>query len=241
MRTTCNVISLLFFLTSMQLWAQSLDYVVEDYAMFKSQYSTSAYLPSFGVNEKVSSVDPAESKLESDFQIKIIRTAINSGSITGELFINGKFICHTLELPWRDNKYFVSSIPDGTYGAILRYDKNNERGIEYWRIELTGTEPRTFIQIHKGNTPSDIQGCVIVGNEVLNKQNKLVDSKTAFDKIKHLFYGTANPVATPSKSIKVSIDYNRSYTILRWKDDPAYYFRYAKDGTWKPCLPNFLE
>tara|TARA_R110002073_G_scaffold247619_3_gene410518 strand:+ start:3021 stop:3791 length:771 start_codon:yes stop_codon:yes gene_type:complete len=172
---------------------------------------------------------------QSNFTIKIVRTALNSSSTTGELYINNEFVCHTLELPWKNNKSFISNIPNGNYGGILRYDKNGVRGIQHWRIELTGTEPRTFIQIHKGNSPNDIEGCVVVGNEVLNKQNKLKGgtSKLAFDNLKKLFYGTTSPNATPDKNIVVIIEYGKTYTTYEYREDREFYIKYHNDGIWK--------
>src|SRR4051794_965885 len=55
--------------------------------------------------------------------ITIKRTYFEAGRCTtGELFVNGRFVAHTLELPWRNNASYVSSIPDGTYRAILRWE-----------------------------------------------------------------------------------------------------------------------
>ncbi len=168
------------------------------------------------------------------FTIKIVRTTINSKSITGEMYINGIFIGHTLELPWRNNEYFISSIPDGTYGGTLRYDKNERTSLEFWRIELKGTEPRTYIQIHKGNVPEEIKGCIIVGTGVINKENKIEGgtSKSAFDKIKETFYGTKNPLLSPEKSIEVIIDYKKTYSQFKMIDDP-FYIQYQVDGKWR--------
>jgi hypothetical protein len=42
--------------------------------------------------------------------ITIVRTWENGSSTTGELFMDSRFVAHTLELPWRDNQsYSVSS------------------------------------------------------------------------------------------------------------------------------------
>ena len=168
-------------------------------------------------------------ELDSAVDIKIVRTSENSKSITGELYINNKFVAHTLELPWKDNKFYVSSIPVGNYGGVLRFDKNGDIDVKYWRIELTETEPRTVIQIHRGTVPDDVKGCIIVGEKVINNKNKLENSRDAFDNLKTYF-----PNYTPAEPLKirVTVEYSKSQTILKMKDKPTEYFIYAGNGIW---------
>ena len=165
----------------------------------------------------------------STVNIKIVRCSENSKSITGELFVNGKFIGYTLELPWKDNSFYISSIPSGEYGGFLRFDKNNTINVDFWRIELTGTTPRTVIQIHKGVSPSDIQGCIIVGNKVINNENRLENSKATFDNLKTIFpnYSPSEPI-----EIKVTIEYSKSQTLIKFVDQPTEYFIYNGNGIW---------
>lgn len=136
-------------------------------------------------------------------KITIMRTSINSNSITGELYVDDKYICQTLELPYKNNKSSVSSIPEGNYGGILRYDHKDK-----WRIELTETNPRKHIQIHTGNSPGDIEGCILVGESVDLKNNKIMNSLLAYTRLKQAFYGTATPNSTPNTSITVEVKYS---------------------------------
>ncbi|GEM_PF-1973390 len=136
--------------------------------------------------------------------IEIKRASYNANSITGELFVNGAFVSHTLELPWRNNESYVSSIPAGDYGALLRYDKNDQ-----WRLQLTGVPGRGGIQIHVGNWPNQIEGCVLVGTTVNNVSDEL-EPKTsvpAYNSLKTAFYGTPNPVSTPDVDIIVRVSH----------------------------------
>lgn len=133
-------------------------------------------------------------------KITIIRTSINSNSITGELYVNNQYICQTLEHLYRENQKNISCIPENTYGGILRYDHKDT-----WRIELTGTEPRTHIQIHTGNSPADIKGCILVGESVDLIANKIMNSVLAYTRLKHAFYGTLTPMSTPVEEIVVEI------------------------------------
>jgi hypothetical protein len=133
-------------------------------------------------------------------KIKIVRTSVNSNSITGELYVDDKYICQTLELPYKDNKSSISSIPLGNYGGILRYDHK-----DHWRIELTETEPRKYIQIHTGNSPKDIQGCILVGEKVDIEKNQITNSILAYTRLKEAFYGTTEPNSTPNTEITIEI------------------------------------
>ena len=152
---------------------------------------------------------PAHALSAEDWEIKIIRTSLNTNSITGELYVKGAFVAHTLELPWNNNKSYISSIPDGKYSANLRYDKPDG-----WRIELKNVVGRTGVQIHLGNYPADIEGCVLVGKKVVNKENRLEQSKKAYADLCKAFYGTETPNSTPNVNISVKIEYQRSNTTF---------------------------
>lgn len=97
--------------------------------------------------------------------ILVSRKKVGDKSIIGEMKVSRpiggsvgtSYSCKTLELPWKDDKKNVSCIPAGKYKAFLRTDH------KIWRVELTGTGNRTHIQIHNGNYPSQIDGCILVG------------------------------------------------------------------------------
>lgn len=120
-----------------------------------------------------------------EFKLKVIRKNIHSKSIIGELWCNEYYLCRTLELPWKFNIKSISCIPIGTYGASLRYDKNDK-----WRLQLTGVKGRSGVQIHIGNYPSEIQGCILVGMDA--SSNKISRSKEAYTVLKNKFYETAS-------------------------------------------------
>jgi Family of unknown function (DUF5675) len=108
----------------------------------------------------------------SDFKLTIARKHKSDSCTSGYLAVDGNVIAYALELPWQGNKPLVSSIPDGTYGGILRYDHPDK-----WRIELTGVPGRTNVQIHTGNTPDDSEGCVLVGLKLGDDLCSVIDSK----------------------------------------------------------------
>lgn len=71
-------------------------------------------------------------------------------------------LIYTLELPWRGNEPRRSCIPDGFYECTPR--RYNAGG--YPAIEITGVPGRSHILFHRGNTASDVEGCVVVGTQV---------------------------------------------------------------------------
>ena len=78
---------------------------------------------------------------------------------TGEMF-------YTVECPWESNKPYISCIPEGTYQLGLRYSpvvKRTTGGLfdEGW--EVLDVPERSYIMLHPGNWPSDVQGCIAVG------------------------------------------------------------------------------
>ena len=40
--------------------------------------------------------------------------------VNGSLFLDGRFICYTIELPWRENKQNESCITEGEYDVMVR-------------------------------------------------------------------------------------------------------------------------
>jgi uncharacterized protein DUF5675 len=145
------------------------------------------------------------------FKIDVIRTTSYSGSIIGEMWINGSFLCYTLELPWLQNQKGVSCVPNGRYDAMVRYDK-----ADGWRIQLIGVTGRSGVQIHVGNYPRDIQGCVLVGTSA--EANRVLNSKAAYQLLKEAFYGSATPKQSPAKSLSVEFS---GIQASPWGDQPA--------------------
>ncbi|WP_430416849.1 DUF5675 family protein [Marinobacter adhaerens] len=176
------------------------------------------------------------------FEIEIKRTSHNSNSITGELHVNGKFVSHTLELPYKNNESYVSSIPAGTYDAYLRYDKDDK-----WRLQLEDVPNRSGIQIHIGNWPSQIEGCVLVGTKVINSTDTLEGSEEAYKRLKRAFYAMSNPTTSPnppdlevfsadnpisSPDVRVTVEISYYPTRTTFKS-PHITLQYQGSGQWK--------
>lgn len=135
------------------------------------------------------------------FTLTIARKYRDQKCTSGYLAVNGKIIAYTLELPWRGNAPLISSIPDGRYDGVLRYDHPDK-----WRIELKGVPARQAVQIHTGNSPDDSEGCILIGLKLGEDLCSVVDSKKAYDGLRTAFYGSSNPSSTPTKTIVVVVE-----------------------------------
>jgi len=68
------------------------------------------------------------------------------------------FECATLELPWLDNKPFISCIPAKIYKCKVIIRPNGDEA-----ILIMNVPDRENILEHYGNFTIDIEGCVLVG------------------------------------------------------------------------------
>ena len=74
----------------------------------------------------------------------------------GALFNSDKFLCHTIELPWNDNKRNTSCIPEGTYEVEPRFSKRFKH-----HLILKDVKGRSFILFHPANDAlKELQGCI---------------------------------------------------------------------------------
>jgi hypothetical protein len=108
--------------------------------------------------------------------MKLIRDDQNEVRTLGALFDGEERICETLELPWRNNERGVSCIKEGTYECKLLFSQSRKMRL-YWLQRVPGREA---VQIHIGNFPKDIRGCILVGEE--RGKDQVVHSKRAFEK-----------------------------------------------------------
>lgn len=101
----------------------------------------------------------------------------------GFLYINGTYICDTLEDKVRvleneeDKVYGETAIPEGRYEVILSYSKRFKKVLP----ELLGVEFFKGVRIHSGNTDKDTEGCILVGE---NKEvGKVINSRKTMKKL----------------------------------------------------------
>lgn len=111
---------------------------------------------------------------------KLIRHKETDYATYGRLYGPPEFtelVCVTLELPWVDanedgkRDANVSRIPPGSYRCVRRISP--KRGYEVWWLcdvpgvssaEMPDVPQATTCQIHRGNLPDDLRGCIAIGS-----------------------------------------------------------------------------
>lgn len=74
----------------------------------------------------------------------------------GKLECEGKLLCYTIELPWKQNEKSVSCIPEGKYLLQKRYSRKYQ-----WHFEVLGVSNRSLILLHPANYAlKELQGCI---------------------------------------------------------------------------------
>lgn len=124
-------------------------------------------------------------------QVKRIKNT--EDGIFGVLYMPG-FCCYTLELPYKDNEPWVSSIPTGLY-SLSHY--NSEAHPDTFKLKELGeaeVNGRTDILIHIGNTIDDSSGCILVGYwyDRLDGKRAVLNSAAAMNDLRALLKGKDN-------------------------------------------------
>jgi hypothetical protein len=114
--------------------------------------------------------------------ISITRTYFPDGT-NGILECEGKFICNTIELPWKNNETKVSCIPEGKYFIKKRYSKKFQ-----WHLEIINVKNRSLILFHPANNALlELNGCIAPVTKFSGPGLGLM-SRKAFTKLKELVY-----------------------------------------------------
>jgi hypothetical protein len=112
-----------------------------------------------------------------------LRRKYGEKGTNGTITYNGEHICHTIELPDRNNVRRLSCIPEGRYKLEKRtYEKNGEQ------IGIPNVLGREAILIHAGNdAQKHLLGC-IAPVTTLTGDGTGDDSRKALEKLKALVY-----------------------------------------------------
>ena len=114
--------------------------------------------------------------------ISITRTYFPDGT-NGKLECEGKFICNTIELPWKNNETKVSCIPEGKYFIKKRYSNKFK-----WHLEVLDVKNRNLILFHPANNAlQELKGCIAPVSKLSGSGLGLM-SRKAFAKLKELVY-----------------------------------------------------
>ena len=128
--------------------------------------------------------------------MKLHRKYRKNGYTIGLLYVNGKFVCNTLEdtdrgLTSSMTKEQIAdvkvkgktAIPVGTYPVIMSYSPRFKRQMPL----LCGVKGFEGIRIHSGNTANDTEGCILCGKntEVGKVTNSKFWTKAVYDYIRN--------------------------------------------------------
>lgn len=111
----------------------------------------------------------------------------------------GRFVCDTLELPYRNEQNSISCIKPGAYSGFVRTEPTVDGRALGWRIQINWTR-QLAVQIHVGNSIDNSPGCVLVGSAEPPCTLRAGSSGSARDIIKSL-YGEAN-----SRKIELTVE-----------------------------------
>lgn len=115
----------------------------------------------------------------------------------GTLSHNNVAICHTIELPWRDNQIGLSCIPEGKYKIEKRYSQKFK-----WHLILKNVAGRSFILIHPANDAlKELRGCIAPVNHITGP-GRGSESRIAMHKLKQLVYRALSKRETVFINIK---------------------------------------
>lgn len=132
--------------------------------------------------------------------LNLVRTDRHPNYTVGSLFIDGEFLCYTLEdedrgltqtMPLDEIKekkvYGKTAIPKGVYTVDMSTISTKFKDRE-WAKPYDGKLPRLVgvpgyegVLIHVGNTAEDTLGCILVGANCFN--GKLTNSTVTFHKL----------------------------------------------------------
>jgi hypothetical protein len=107
--------------------------------------------------------------------LKLVRKTFTEQSTIGELSVNGKFECFTLEDKVRAVKIHGSTaIPEGIYEVVITFSDKFKKQLPLL-LDVPNFEG---IRIHSGNVAADTEGCILVGQT--KSQDFVGGSRNAF-------------------------------------------------------------
>jgi hypothetical protein len=129
-------------------------------------------------------------------ELELIRTYYANGT-NGVIVYNQLPVCHSIELPWKENKIKISCIPEGRYELIKRYSQKFKQ-----HFIVKNVVGRTLILIHPANDAlKELKGC-IAPVLILTGEGKGSHSKAALAKLIALMQGAAEEKETIFLTIK---------------------------------------
>lgn len=133
-------------------------------------------------------------------EIKVVRNAPGKHAMTGTLYVNGEYVCHTLEdIPRKVKVKGETAIPSGRYQVIFDFSDRFQKYMPH----ILNVPYFDGIRIHSGNTDHDTEGCLLLGLYISGET--VVDSVKALTKFLKI-------VQLVEKSEKIFITYEGGYS-----------------------------
>lgn len=109
-------------------------------------------------------------------KLDLIRKEFTAISTIGDLLIDGKFYCYTLEDMYREKKIKgVTAIPYGRYEVIINFSNRFKKPMPL----LLNVKGFDGIRIHSLNTSDQTEGCIGVG--FTKSKDFIGNSRSAFN------------------------------------------------------------
>lgn len=124
-------------------------------------------------------------------ELKLNRIFLGSSATIGELLVNDKYLCDTLEdrvRPEGEKVYGKTAIPEGKYEIELTHSSRFKKILP----EILNVPNFSGIRIHTGNSSKDTEGCIIVGTWDGEKEDWVGNSRIAFDELMSLLEEATN-------------------------------------------------
>ena len=124
-------------------------------------------------------------------ELTLNRIFLGSSATIGELLVNDKHLCDTLEdrvRPEGEKVYGKTAIPEGTYEVKLTHSPRFKKILP----EILNVPNFSGIRIHTGNSSKDTEGCILVGTWDGEKEDWVGNSRIAFDELMALLEEATN-------------------------------------------------
>jgi hypothetical protein len=138
-------------------------------------------------------------------ELTLNRIFLGSSATIGELLVNDKHLCDTLEdrvRPEGEKVYGKTAIPEGTYEVKLTHSPRFKKILP----EILNVPNFSGIRIHTGNSSKDTEGCILVGTWDGEKEDWVGNSRIAFDELMTLLEEATNNKEKITITVKSLLD-----------------------------------
>lgn len=138
-------------------------------------------------------------------ELKLNRIFLGSSATIGELLVNDKHLCDTLEdrvRPEGEKVYGKTAIPEGMYEVKLTHSPRFKKILP----EILNVPNFSGIRIHTGNSSKDTEGCILVGTWDGEKEDWVGNSRIAFDELMSLLEEATNNKEKITITVKSLLD-----------------------------------